>query len=112
MFAHRTTFQLNANSGEEFRRITAEEFLPHLRLQKGFFDSLLLMTDDDAKAVSITFWEQQEDAETYLNEAHFTMYRMMDRVVKGAPVSRTYVVAQMPSRVSSAYLMPAGRFED
>jgi len=65
MFARTVRMQLKPNSVAEFTRTLENDIIPLLRKQPGFQDEIAFVVPGGTEAVSISVWDQQEDAEAY-----------------------------------------------
>ena len=65
MFARQVTVKLRPDTLAEFTRVMDNEVLPWLRKQEGFLDTITLAVPGGKEIVSISFWEQEKNAEVY-----------------------------------------------
>jgi heme-degrading monooxygenase HmoA len=63
MVARTVRIQLKPNSVAEFTRTLENAIIPLLRKQPGFQDEMAFVVPGGTEAVSISVWDQQEDAE-------------------------------------------------
>ena len=63
MVARTVRMQLKPNSVAEFTRTLENDIIPLLRQQPGFQDEIAFVVPGGTAAVSISVWDQQEDAE-------------------------------------------------
>lgn len=62
MFARMTTLFIKPDKIDEAIRIYESSVMPAAREQKGFRMAKLLLDRNSGRAISITFWETEEDA--------------------------------------------------
>ncbi len=62
MFARMTTLFIKSDKIDESIRIYESSVMPAAREQKGFRMAKLLLDRNSGRAISITFWETEEDA--------------------------------------------------
>ena len=65
MFARSVSLHLKPNRVEEFTRIIENEVIPMMRNLKGFQDKIVLVAAGGLEAISLSIWDQKEDAEAY-----------------------------------------------
>ena len=85
--------QLKPNSVPEFTRLIEKEVIPLLRKQHGFKDEIALVPSDGKEAVTISLWEQKENADAYHKAAYPETLKVMANVVEGTPQIQTSEVS-------------------
>ena len=65
MFARHVAVKLKPGTFAEFTRVMDNEILPWLRKQKGFLDLITLAVPGGGEIASISFWDQEENAQIY-----------------------------------------------
>ena len=65
MFARHVAVKLKPGTLGEFTKVMDNEVLPWLRQQKGFLDTITLAVPGGREIVSISFWDQAENAQIY-----------------------------------------------
>ncbi len=93
MFARKVYMHLKPNSVAEFTQRLEKDVLPLLRKQKGFQDEITLVGHGGTEALAISFWDKEENAETYNRGTYPEVTKLLARVVEGAPQVETYDVA-------------------
>jgi hypothetical protein len=93
MFARNVSVHLKANSVAEFTRTVDEKIIPVLRKQRGFQDEIAFVTANGTEAVSITLWDQKEDAEAYNRGVYPSVLKNLANVVDGTPHVESYEVS-------------------
>ena len=103
MFARFFNVNLKAGAAPEYARTVHREVLPILRKSAGFRDEMTVISSDGKRAIGISFWDRQEDADAYARAAYHDVFTALQEHMDGAPVVRTYDVAH-----STAYaIVPA-----
>jgi hypothetical protein len=97
MYARNVRIKLKADSAQEFARLVEKEIIPILRKQKGFKDEISFVSLERNEAVSISFWDEQEDAEFYNHVAYLDVLRVLSKVVKAMPIMKTFEVSNSTS---------------
>ncbi len=92
MFARILTCNLKVGDGPAYAMTVDREVMPILRRFAGFRDQITLISSDGKHAIGLTFWEEQEDAETYARIAYQDVMKCLQDHIEGAPEIRTYTV--------------------
>ena len=70
-----------------------DKVLPILKKQKGFVDETVLVSDkDDNRVLSLSFWKTKEDAEEYQRAEYQKIKEMVQHLLEGEPMIRTFDV--------------------
>ena len=93
MFARTVRMQLKPNSVAEFTRTLENDIIPLLRKQSGFQDEIAFVVPGGTAAVSISVWDQQEDAEAYARGTYPHVLQAVANVLEGTPQVNTYAVS-------------------
>ena len=93
MFARNVSLQLKPNSVGEFSRMIEKEIIPLLRKQKGFQDEIMFIASGGLKAVGISLWDEQENAEAYVRKTYPEVMKALAKLVEGTPQVQTYEVS-------------------
>ena len=93
MFARNVRMHLKPNSTQQFTQTLEKEVLPLLRKQEGFQDEVAFIVPGGTEAVSISFWQSKEDAETYSRSVYPEVLKTLGKVVDGTPQLQTYEVS-------------------
>lgn len=93
MFARSISIHLKPNSVAEFTRTLDEQVIPTLRKQKGFQDEIAFVAPNGTDAVSISLWDQKENAEAYQLRTYPEVLKTMAKVTDGTPQLHTYEVS-------------------
>ena len=93
MFARSISIHLKPNSVAEFTRTLDEQVIPTLRKQKGFQDEIAFVAPSGTEAVSLSLWDQKENAEAYQLRAYPEVLKTMAKVLDGTPQLHTYEVS-------------------
>jgi len=89
MFARNLSIQLKPNTQAEFTRTFEKDVLPLLRKQKGFQDEIAFAVPGGMDLISISLWDNKENAETYNTAVYAEVLKMLDKVIDGTPKVRT-----------------------
>src|SRR6266446_8691611 len=93
MFARTVRMQLKPNSVTEFTRTLENDIIPLLRKQPGFQDEIAFVAPSGTEVVSISVWDQQEDAEAYARGTYPHVLKAVANVLEGTPQDDTYAVS-------------------
>ena len=74
-----------ANGAPEFKVLIENEIIPLLKKQSGFRDEITLIAPERSEAVTITFWETKENAESYNRAGYPEILKIIKNVVEGTP---------------------------
>ncbi len=103
MFARHVTVKLNPSTLAEFTRVMDNEILPWLRKQKGFLDTITLAVPGGGEIVSISFWDQEENALVYNSTSYPEALQILKKILAGTPQVRTFdVVSSTLQKVVAA----------
>ena len=70
-----------------------DKVLPILKKQKGFVDETVLVSDkEDNCVLSLSFWKTKEDAEEYQRAEYQKIKEMVQHLLEGEPMIRTFDV--------------------
>ena len=70
-----------------------DKVLPILKKQKGFVDETVLVSDkEDNRVLSLSFWKTKEDAEEYQRVEYQKIKEMVQHLLEGEPMIRTFDV--------------------
>jgi heme-degrading monooxygenase HmoA len=70
-----------------------DKVLPILKKQKGFVDETVLVSDkEDNRVLSLSLWKTKEDAEEYQRAEYQKIKDMVQHLLEGEPMIRTFDV--------------------
>jgi heme-degrading monooxygenase HmoA len=92
MFARHVAVKLRPGALAEFTRVMDSEILPWLRTQKGFLDAITMATPGGSEIVSISFWDQEENAQAYSSKGYPEVLGILKKVLLGTPQVKTFNV--------------------
>ncbi|MGA9813151.1 MAG: hypothetical protein WBQ64_10260 [Terriglobales bacterium] len=92
MFARHVAVKLRPDTLPEFIRVMDNEVLPWLRKQEGFLDTIILAVPGGKEIVSISFWEQEKNAEVYNSTSYPQAMEILKKILAGTPQVRTFDV--------------------
>jgi hypothetical protein len=104
MFARGVSIRLKANSVAEFTKLIEHEALPLLRKQKGFQDEITLVAPNGTDAVTISLWDQKQNADAYSRGTYPGLLKSLSRVAEGTPQVQTYEVVNSTSHKIAAHV--------
>jgi hypothetical protein len=102
MYARNVRIKLKTDSAPEFARLVEKEIIPLLHKQKGFKDEISFVSPERNEAMAISFWDKQEDAESYNHVAYLDVLKVLSKVVAAMPKMKTFVVANSTSHQIAA----------
>lgn len=92
MFARHVAVKLKPGTLGEFTKVMDNEVLPWLRQQKGFLDTITLAVPGGREIVSISFWDQAENAQIYNSTSYPEALQILKNILAGTPQVRTFDV--------------------
>lgn len=92
MFARIVKTSLKTNHTAEFNQLFEKQIVPMLRKAKGFQDALSLIGPSGIEAVSISLWDNKENAEAYNSTMYPEVLKALATVIEGSPQVKTYEV--------------------
>ena len=92
MFARTVRMELKPNSVTEFTQLLEKDVIPTLRKQHGFKDEIACVPTDGREAVSISLWEEKENAESYNRTTYPEVLKTLATVIVGTPQVHTLEV--------------------
>jgi len=102
VYARNVTIKLKPNSAPEFARLIENEIIPLLRRQKGFNDVISFVSPERNEAMAISFWDKQEDAESYNHVPYVDVLRILSKVIEAMPIMKTFEVSNSTCRQIAA----------
>jgi len=92
MFARHVAVKLKPGTLAEFTRVMDKEILPWLRKQQGFLDSITLAVPHGEEIVSLSFWDQEENAQVYNSSGYPAVVQILQKILAGTPRVKTFNV--------------------
>ena len=92
MFARHVNVKLRPGTLPEFTKVMDSEILPWLRKQKGFLDAITLAARGGSEIVSISFWDQEENARVYNSTGYPEVLEILKKILAGTPQVKTFDV--------------------
>ena len=90
MYARNISFRLKPNMQSDYTRTFENQILPLLRKQKGFKDEITLTNPGSQDAVSISLWENKNNADDYNTKTYPEVLRTLATVIDGTPRVQTF----------------------
>jgi hypothetical protein len=103
MYARNVSFRLKSNMQSDYTRTFEDQILPLLRKQKGFKDEITLCNPGTADAVSISLWENKNNADDYNTNTYPEVLKTLAKVIEGTPQVQAYQTV-----ISTFHHVPAG----
>ena len=102
MFTRIVECHVKPERKEEFESKLRNEVLPILQKQPGFVDLITLQPEDGGeRQLSISFWNNKQDAERYQHEQYSRIVDSIKPLLKRDPQVQTYTVAHStPLRIA------------
>jgi hypothetical protein len=98
MFARKVTARLKPNSLSEFANLMEHEILPWLKTQRGFLDLIILAAPGGGELTTISFWDQQADADAYHSSGYPEVIEILERLLDDCPYVKTFDVVSSTFR--------------
>lgn len=92
MYTRNVRIKLTANSAPEFRYLLKQKIIPLLRTQKGFQDQMTLVTSQKNEVITISFWDNEENAAAYNHLAYLDFLRTLSNVTESVPLVEAFEV--------------------
>lgn len=90
MYARNISFRLKSNMQSDYTRTFENQILPLLRKQKGFKDGVTLSNPGSQDAVSISLWENKNNADEYNTNAYPQVLKTLANFIDGTPKVQTF----------------------
>jgi len=94
MFVRKLSVHLKPDTLGQFNSILEKEIVPVLRKQQGFKDEIALAIPGSTDVLSISFWDNQKNADTYGRNTYNDVLKMVASVIDGTPKLETTEVLQ------------------
>ena len=92
MFVRIVTMRPNGNNMPQLTKALEEQVLPMLRKQDGFEDDVCLVSAGSKKAILISFWQRQEQADTYAATTYPQILEAVKHLLEKTPAVKSYDV--------------------
>jgi hypothetical protein len=102
MYSRNESIRLKPDSAPEFARLLEKEIFPLLRKQTGFKDEISFVSPERNEAMTVSFWDNLDDAEFYNHVAYLDVLRVLSKVLDGMPTTATFEVANSTSHQIAA----------
>ena len=90
MYARNISFRLKKNMQSDYTRTFEDQILPLLRKQKGFKDEITLCNSGSQDAVSISLWENKNNADEYSTNTYPQVLKIFANLIDGTPRVQTF----------------------
>jgi len=78
---------------QDLTRIIDKEIIPLLRKQNGFQDQMTFIVPSGMAAVSISLWDEKENANAYIQDLHPVVLKALSNMFHGTPKLQTFEVS-------------------
>ena len=96
MFARNAHFRVKSlHMAAEFARTFDNEVIPLLRKQQGFKGEIILSNPGSLERITISLWENKNDAEAYDARVYPQVLKILAKVIDGTPKIRTFEAATL-----------------
>jgi heme-degrading monooxygenase HmoA len=92
MFARKVAVRLKPDSLGQFTNLMERAILPWLRLQPGFLDLITLAAPDGSEVATISFWDQEGNAQAYNSSGYPEALKILEELLDGNPYVKTFDV--------------------
>jgi hypothetical protein len=90
MYARNVSFRLKSNMQSDYSRTFENQILPLLRKQKGFKDEITMSNPGSVDAVSVSLWENKNNADDYNTHTYPEVLKTLAKVIDGTPRVQTF----------------------
>ena len=98
MFARNISIHLKSNMLSDYTRAFDKDVLPLLRKQNGFKDEITLAGPGGVDVITISLWENKNDADIYNTDTYPTVLKTLARFIEGTPQVHTFDVVSSTSQ--------------
>jgi hypothetical protein len=92
MFSRIVSMRPKANTVVQLTKTLEDQILPLLRKQDGFQDEVCLVSADTKKAIIISFWDRQENADKYAANAYPQILTAVKPLLEEDPIVKNYEI--------------------
>jgi len=92
MFARKVSVRLKPDSLRLFAGLMECKILPWLRKQEGFLDLIILALPNGSEVATISFWEQEANAQAYSSSGYPEVLQILEELLDGIPYVKTFEV--------------------
>ena len=85
MYARKVTFRLKAHTQPDYTHAFENQILPLLQKQKGFKEEITLCNPGSVDAVSLSLWDNKNNAEEYNTHIYPQVLKMLEKTIDGTP---------------------------
>jgi hypothetical protein len=90
--ARKVAARLKPDSLAEFTNLMEQEILPWLQKQAGFIDLIILAVPDSTEVATISFWENDGNAQFYNSVGYPEASKILEKLLDGTPYVKTFEV--------------------
>jgi len=92
MFARKVAVRLKPGTLKKFVSLMDGEIVPWLRTQPGFLDLITLAAPDDSEIATISFWDEEHNAQAYNSSGYPKALKMLEELLDAKPYVKTFNV--------------------
>lgn len=92
MFARKVAVRLKPGVLQQFASLMNGEIVPWLRTQPGFLDLIILSTPDDSEVATISFWDEEHNAQAYNASGYPKALKILEELLDAKPYVKTFNV--------------------
>jgi heme-degrading monooxygenase HmoA len=93
MYVRQVTAHFKPSKFDMLNQRLEEEIIPLLKRQSGFRDELSIFDKDKDEAITMSFWDTKQDADTYARDLYPSVHKKMEETLEDTPQIRSFEVA-------------------
>ncbi len=93
MYVRQVTAHFKPSKFDMLNQRLEEEVIPLLKRQSGFRDELSIFDKDKDEAITMSFWDTKQDADTYARDLYPSVHKKMEETLEDTPQIRSFEVA-------------------
>ena len=93
MYVRQVTAHFKPSKFDMLNQRLEEEIIPLLKRQSGFRDELSIFDKDKDEAITMSFWDTKQDADTYARDLYPSVHKKMQETLEDTPQIRSFEVA-------------------
>jgi hypothetical protein len=106
MFARKVSVRLKPDALRLFAGLMECKILPWLRQQQGFLDLIILALPDASEVATLSFWDQEGNAQAYNVTAYPEVVQILEELLDGIPYVKTFEVVSSTFQSQSSARPP------
>ena len=93
MYVRQVTAHFKPSKFDMLNQRLEEEIIPLLKRQSGSRDELSIFDKDKDEAITMSFWDTKQDADTYARDLYPSVHKKMEETLEDTPQIRSFEVA-------------------